>query len=77
MEKSIYQMALERMQPEEIDHHESDLYLKVTPISRELIALYPYKRNVRTFGSEGAAWFDIPFAHDPFWSKRNNKKGAK
>lgn len=70
MEKSIYQLAVEQMQPEEICHHESDLYLKVTPISRKLVDDYPHRGNVTMFHSNGEMWFEVPFMYDPFWSRK-------
>ena len=52
-----------------IEAHESDLYAKVTPESRAIVAGYKYKCNVTVFTAQddGAAWYDIPFAYDPFW----------
>jgi hypothetical protein len=52
----------------ELDHHETDLYAKVTQKSFEIVMLrYPFRRNVTQFQSEldGERWFDIPFAYDP------------
>lgn len=56
----------------EIDHHESDLYLPVTPETRELIAKYKFKSNVTTFVSQidKTLWYDVPFAYLPFWERR-------
>ncbi len=53
----------------EHDHHESDLYLKATGASRQLIACYQHYRNVRTFRHQvtGELWYDVPFAYAPFW----------
>lgn len=54
-----------------VDHHESDLYVEVTPLSRMLIANYRFKDNVTRFCDvgDGKQWFDIPFAFDPFYDK--------
>ena len=41
--KTIYDMASEQMQKNEIDHHESDLYLKVTEVSKKIVSEYEYK----------------------------------
>ena len=69
-EKSLYDRAIE--QGLEMGCHESDLYLKVTPESKELIKNYSYRPNVTTFISQidKALWYDIPFAYQPFWEKR-------
>lgn len=71
MDKSIHQKAVEQMQPNEIDNHQSDLYLKVTDVSKKLVDEYKFKNNVKTFrsGIVHCQWYDIPFAYDPFWAK--------
>ena len=47
----------------EIDHHESDLYVKATPETRAIIMRHrePMARSFRHQVS-GEIWFDIPFA---------------
>lgn len=54
------------------DHHESDLYAKVTPESRGIINDYKFKCNVTTFYSQidHELWFEIPFEFDPFWDNK-------
>lgn len=61
---TILEKAMETMNPSEIDHHESDLYLKVNETSQKLIDEYPFKMNVSIFTDQisGAKWYDIPFA---------------
>lgn len=56
----------------EHDAHESDLYLRVTDASRQLIACYTSRSTVRTFrhAQTGDLWFDVPFAYAPFWRAR-------
>lgn len=58
-----------------IDHHESDLYAKVTDQSAAIVARYPSRDNVRTFrhAVTGEAWYDIPFAYEPYWEARRRK----
>lgn len=54
-----------------IDHHESDLYAVVSPVSQRLVDQYEYKENVTRFkSSDGRIWFDIPFAYTPYWNKK-------
>ena len=71
---TIYELAVERMDPLEIDNHESDLYLKKTGISEKLVANYEHKENVTTFPEleTGVLWYDIPFAFDPFWKDKDS-----
>ncbi len=59
------------MQPEEIGNHVSDLHLKVTEVSERLVETYAFKNLVERFISQidKTAWFDIPFAFDPFWEE--------
>lgn len=67
---SIYQKAKEI--GIEIDSHETDLYLKDCQESRKLIEEYEFKNNVTKFRSQidKCLWFDVPFAYDPAWEKR-------
>jgi len=70
MMETIYQEMLKA--GVEVSHHESDLYVRVTPESRRVIENYQFK--VTAFQSEvdGQLWFDIPFAYDPWWTDRRN-----
>lgn len=53
---------------EQIDHHESDLYVLKTSDSMKILDTYEFKGNIETFISQtepykGKIWFDIPFAY--------------
>ena len=65
----IYTKAVETLPAEDIDHHETDLYLRVTDASRDLVNRYKYKGSVSTFVDQinGVLWYDIPFAYTPTW----------
>lgn len=69
---SIYEQAVATLPATDIDHHESDLYLRKTSLSTKLVDEYRFKQNVSTFrdGIENDIWYEIPFAYDPFWAKR-------
>lgn len=72
--KNIYERALQAMDKEQIDHHDTDLYLMVTTTSTELLQEYDFKGNVTTFVSAippYLLWYDIPFAYTPGWEKEN------
>lgn len=62
---NIHELAVEKMRPEDIDHHYSDLYLRVTPISKNLVAQYDYKNLVTVFidNIDHVPWYEIPFAY--------------
>jgi hypothetical protein len=70
--ESIYKEAIARMRKEEIDHHESDLYLKKNEVSKNLVGNYEYKKLVKEFQSQidKSIWFDIPFAYEPFFEHK-------
>lgn len=63
---NIHAIAAATMKPEEISHWYSDLYLKVTPVSKSLVDRYEYKHFVTVFRDqiEGLPWYEIPFAFD-------------
>lgn len=66
----IYGEALKRMNPNDIDHHCSDLYLRVNAISDELVKQYDYKSHITTFVDQidHVLWYEIPFAYyGPGW----------
>ncbi len=67
--KNIYERAKLVMPENEIDHHASDLYLKVTDTSTRLVNDYDFMENVSTFRDqiEGKLWYEIPFAFTPYW----------
>lgn len=54
-----------KIPPEHIDHHESDLYLKITPATTEIINNYQYKGNVTKFidNIDHELWYEIPFTY--------------
>ena len=73
--KTLLHKARQLMKPEEIDTQESsgsDLFLKVTPISTELIQQYDWKMNVKKFRDaiNHEPWYEIPFANCDWWEKR-------
>jgi hypothetical protein len=70
MESTLYKEAKRLNIP--LDHHESDLYLKVTPESTELVRKYDIYKTAKRFISqiEKEFWYDIPFAYDPFWESK-------
>lgn len=67
--KNIYKQAIKKMSEKDIDHYNSDLYLRVNSISKKLIKEYNFKENIETFTDEidHELWYDIPFAYLPFY----------
>ena len=70
--KDIYTAALRVLPASDIDHHETDLYLKVSEKSAALVAAYDFRGNVEKFRPQldGCAWFDVPFAYTPAWVEK-------
>lgn len=63
--------AEKHMPSDEIDHHGlghgmDDLYLKVTPASREIIARLITTSLLEYFNSnfDGSLWYDLPFCYN-------------
>ena len=65
----------------EISHHESDLYIPVTPETTELVRRYQSRSIVKSFISQtdGKRWYDVPFAYMPFWDRvqKESERRAK
>lgn len=66
----IYNMAVQNMDPNDISHWNSDLYLRVNEVSKQLVNEYRFKNLVSTFIDQidGVLWYDIPFAFLPYYS---------
>lgn len=64
----IYAAAVATLPPEDIDHHSSDLYLKITPAAAALVARLENKALLSRFRDpDGVAWYDLPFCFTPYW----------
>lgn len=50
-----------------LDHHESDLYVKDSPMARELLERYGLKYTPFKDDIDHEMWLDVPFAYAPFW----------
>lgn len=70
--ESLYQELRKVLSPEEMSHHGSDLYCKITPKSEKLVKQYIFVENVTTFSDSVThePWYNIPFAYEPYWTKR-------
>jgi len=58
----------------EMDNHETDLYVPVTPYTLAVVKGYRFAGNVTTFTHQirKTQWFDIPFAYLPAWDRKPN-----
>ncbi len=74
MAKSFYQTLKDLGVP--LDHHESDLYVLDTPVSRIVIRQFGRESTAFTSKIDGKRWFDVPFAYEPFWTKKSKRSHA-
>jgi len=69
-----YEIATANMDPEHIDHHDSDLYLKVDDVSRVIVGALENTALLSTFRSNiepRELWYELPFCYMPFWERLN------
>jgi len=52
-----------------IEAHESDLFVKASKKAEAIIRSHPHNAY-RFVAADGTAWWDLPFAYDPFWEKK-------
>ena len=65
---TIHAAAVRELPACDIDHHNSDLYLRVTSRSAALIERLDNKCLLSVFRSyDGSAWFELPFCFSPYW----------
>lgn len=71
----IWEIASANMDPEHIDHHESDLYLMIDDVSRVIVGALDKDNRalVNTFTSwiDNTRWYELPFCYLPFWERLN------
>lgn len=71
--KTVKEQLLELgMNENEIDNHESDLYVLKNEISVKWLATYEHKNSVTIFIDEidKVYWYDIPFAYSEYRNKK-------
>ncbi len=66
-----YEIAAANMDPEHIDHHASDLYLKVNDVSRVIVKALDNTALLSTFTSwiDGSVWYELPFCYLPAFTR--------
>ena len=64
----IYAAAVAELPAEDIDHHNSDLYLRRTPAATALINRLENRALLSVFRDpSGAVWYELPFCFAPYW----------
>lgn len=66
----------------EMDSHHSDLYVPVTPESREIIEQakkdHPtILESIFVSDVDGKEWFDLPFEYQPYWEQKNRERSSQ
>lgn len=78
---SIYEQAKAILPKEDIDHHETDLYLRVSPKSTELVNSMKYRNSgmITTFKDniDGDMWYELPFCYPYIDSKEYKNVPSK
>lgn len=66
-----YEIAAANMNPEHIDHHASDLYLKVDDVSRVIVGALDNTALLSTFTSwiDSSVWYELPFCYLPAFTR--------
>ncbi len=54
----------------ELDHHESDLYIKDCQAARELLNRHNQTFTTFTSQLDNTRWLDVPFMYTPFWDNK-------
>lgn len=67
----VWEIASANMEPEHIDHHETDLYLRISDVSRVIIGALNNTALLSTFTSwiDGTRWYELPFCYIPGWTR--------
>lgn len=64
----IYAAAVSVLPAEDIAHHGSDLYLKITPASTALVCRLQNRALLSRFRDpNGVGWYELPFCFTPYW----------
>jgi hypothetical protein len=64
---NIHAIAAALLPPKHIDHYASDLYIKVSPLSKEIIQHLSPASLLSTFidNIDHVLWYDLPFCYNP------------
>lgn len=67
----IHSILAKELPAEDIDHHNSDLYVRKTPKSTEIINKLTNKSLLSTFKDniDGDIWYELPFCYTPYFGE--------
>lgn len=79
--KNIYYALAAVMDPKDIDHHESDLYVRCTSKSAAIINECKNNSGLCTQlfvdNIDHNLWYEIPFCYSPFWEERTRYRNER
>ena len=68
----IYAAAVEALPASDIDHPNSDLYIRRTPAATAIINRLENKALLSVFRDpDGVTWYELPFCFAPYWESPN------
>ena len=75
----IYDVVIKELDSNDIDHHASDLYVRKTPESTEIINRLSNKSLVSTFKDniDGDIWYELPFCYTPHFNESVKNRSRK
>lgn len=68
----VYEIAAANMDPEHIDHHASDLYLKVNSASSLIVGALDNRALLNVFRSNiepRELWYELPYCYPPAFTR--------
>jgi hypothetical protein len=71
---SFYKTLKGLVPPDQLDHHESDLYVLDTPVARLVIRQFGRESTGFISQIDKKRWLDVPFAYEPFWEKKQKQR---
>ena len=72
----LYNALVAAMPADQIDHHESDLYVKCTDVSMKIIweaELSSVMKSTFVDQITHTLWYDLAFCYSPYWEERSGK----
>lgn len=69
---NIHALAVQVLPPEDIDHHESDLYIRYSTNASNLVSRLDCKSLLSMFRSDGNLWYELPFCYSPAIGQKFN-----
>ena len=74
--EGFWNELVEKIPESDIDHWQTDLYLRSTPTSDMLVNKYLGDMGgmLSMFVSDGGVWYDLPFAYLPEWEKHMSSR---